>query len=358
MRIKVSKRETISPTYRYLSPVIAVVLALLFGMVVLYITGFNPFTVYRAMWHGAFGSLYGLSETMVKAIPLMLCALGVGLAFRMLMWNIGAEGQLYMGAIGATWVALTLPDSSAYILIPLMIVAGMVLGGLWALLSAIPRAFLGVNEIITSLMLNHVAISIMEYLIHGPWKDPHGFGFPLTPVFSSAARLPTIGDSRVHYGLVLAFVAAIILFFVLKKTKWGYEVRVIGESPAVARYAGMNMARNIIIVMFISGALAGLAGMTEVSAIAGRLQRGLSPGYGYSAIIIAWLGKLNPVTIIVVSILFGALLVGGFSAQFIGVPAASVNMLQGSMLFFLLAAEFLGRYQFQLVPKKEAQSNE
>lgn len=347
----------VSPIYRYLSPIIAILLALLFGMIFLYLTGFNPLTVYKAIWQGAFGDSYGVSETLVKAIPLMLCALGVGLAFRMLMWNIGAEGQLYMGAIGATWVALSMPEASAVVVIPLMILAGMVLGGLWALLSALPRAFLGVNEIITSLMLNHVAISIMEYLIHGPWKDPRGFNFPLTPMFSNAARLGTIGDSRVHYGIFLAFFVAIVLFFVLKKTRWGYEVRVIGESPTVAKYAGMNLSRNIIIVMFISGALAGLAGMTEVSAIAGRLQRGLSPGYGYSAIIIAWLGKLNPATIILVSILFGALLVGGFSAQFIGVPAASVNMLQGSMLFFLLGAECLGRYQFQLVRKKGEKIN-
>ncbi|MCR4425545.1 MAG: ABC transporter permease [Firmicutes bacterium] len=348
MKVRLEKRVAASPVYRFFSPVLAVIMALIFGAVFLWASGFNPAEVYLKMWWGAFGDSYGISETVVKAIPIMLCALGIALAARMLLWNVGAEGQFYMGAVAASWVALSMRQAPAWQVLPLMALAGMAGGALWALVPAIPRALLGVNEIITTLMLNYVAIHWVEYLVHGPWRDPGSLNFPLSAPFSRAARLPMIGDTRVHAGLLFGLAAATLLTFVLWRTKWGYEVRVIGENPRAARYAGMNITRNVMIVLCAAGALAGLAGMAEVSAIAGRMQKGLSPGYGYSAIIVAWLAKLSPWGIVVVSILFGGLLVGGYSAQFIGVSAASVNMLQGAMLFFVLAAEVMGRYRIRV----------
>lgn len=345
------KRLQPSPVTAVTVPIVAVILALGLGAVFLAFTGFNPFEVYRSMLYGAVGTKYGFSETIVKAIPLMLTGLGVSVAFRMLLWNIGAEGQLYMGAFGASWVALTFPDLPFYIMLPAMFAAGCLAGGLWACLPAIPRAKWGVNEVITTLMLNYVAILWVDYLIYGPWKDPQGFNFPLTAPFSEAAILPSLFGTRVHLGLVFALVAALMLVIVLWRTRWGYEIRVTGESARAAAYAGMNIKRNIILVMFLSGALAGLAGMSEVAGITHRLQHGISPGYGYTAIIIAWLAKLHPVAVILVSFLFGGLIVGGYSVQTSGVPAATVSMLQGAILFFVLGGEILTRYRIHFGSK-------
>jgi simple sugar transport system permease protein len=341
----IERRPERSTLFRIVSPALAVLTALVFGALFLKLSGFDPLAVYGGMWRGAFGDAYGLSETLVKAIPIALCALGITVAFRMNLWNIGAEGQLYAGAMAATGVALSFPETPAPLLLTAMAAAGMAAGALWALLSAVPRAWVGANEILTTLMLNYVAVFLAEYLIHGPWKDPASFNFPLSPAFSETARLPAFGDTRVHAGLLFALAAAAALTAALRKTKWGYELRLVGANPAVATYAGIGIGRHILVAMAVGGAMAGLAGMTEVSAITGRLQYGLSPGYGYSAIIVAWLAKLSPAGILVMSFLFGGLLVGGYAVQFIGVPAAAVNMLQGAMLFFWLAAEFFGQYR-------------
>jgi len=351
--LQIEKKLVVSPLTTIITTTISILLALVFGGIFLAATGHNPLEVYRLMYEGAFGTPYALSETTVKAIPLILCSLGISIAFRMLLWNIGAEGQLYMGAMGATWVALTFPDAPAIILLPLMFVAGFVCGAVWALIPAIPRAFLNVNEIITTLMLNYVAILWVEYLIYGPWKDPEGFNFPLTRQFTEGAILPTLGDSRIHFGLIIGLLAAIAIYFILHYTKWGYEIRVIGESEVAARYAGINVKRNILLAMLISGGLAGLAGMSEVSGLAHRLQPGVSIGYGYTAIIIAWLAKLNPWVIIVVSFLFGGLLVGGYALQTVGLPWATASMLQGAILFFVLGGDIFSRYKFTFRRGKE-----
>lgn len=346
------KRLEPSPAMAVIIPILSVIMALGLGAVFLKLTGFHPLEVYRDMLNGAVGSKYGFSETVVKAIPLMLAGLGVSVAFRMLLWNIGAEGQFYMGTFGASWVALTFPDLPVYIMLPAMFVTGCLMGGFWACLPAIPRAKWGVNEVITTLMLNYVAILWVDYLVYGPWKDPKGFNFPLTAPFSKAATLPTLFSTRVHLGLVFALVAALVLAVVLWHTRWGYEIRVTGESARAASYAGINIRRNIILVMFLSGALAGLAGMSEVAGITHRLQHGISPGYGYTAIIIAWLAKLHPAGIILVSFLFGGLIVGGYSVQTSGVPAATVSMLQGAILFFVLGGEILTRYRIHFGHKE------
>ncbi|WP_420795385.1 ABC transporter permease [Desulfofalx alkaliphila] len=346
------KRADASPAGNILVPLFSVVLALLTGAVFLWLSGHDPARAYMTMFKGAFGSGYGISETIVKSIPLMLCALGVAIAFKMKLWNIGAEGQLVMGAVGATWVALNFPDYPALVLIPAMFIMGTLCGGIWGMLPAIPRAYLGVNEIITTLMLNYVAILWMEYLVYGPWRDPQGFNFPLTAAFADAARLPTFGDSRVHAGLLIAVVLAVIIYYGMKHTRWGYEVKVIGESETAARYAGMSISKNIILVMMVSGAIAGIAGMAEVSGLMHRLQDSISVGYGYTAIIIAWLSHLHPGAIIAVSILFGGLEAGGYSLQTTGIPAAIVSMLQGLILFFVLGGQILTRYRIVFNSKK------
>ena len=321
--------------------------ALTFGGLLLALSGENPLTVYQAMLGGALGSWNGVAETLVKTTPLLLAGLGVAVAFRMQLWNIGAEGQLYFGAIFAAWMALYLaPGAPGWLLVPLMIVASMVGGGLWGLIPGALRAYFGASEIITSLMLNYVAILFSDYLIHGPWRDPQAFGFPGTPAFPDAAWLPNWGATRVHLGLLFGLVAAVLLWFLLRRTRWGYEISVMGENPRAALYAGMPMTRTILLVMALSGALAGLAGMSEVAGIGHQLQRNLSPGYGYAAIIVAWLARLHPFGAILVAFLLAALTVGGDQLQMIiGLPAAIAPMLQGTILFFLLGGDFLTRYR-------------
>ncbi len=345
--VRLEKRGGVSGTSVLPVTILSVLLSLAFGGIFLQLTGHDALEIYGLMFSGAFGSAYGISETLVKAIPLMLAGLGISLAFRMKLWNIGAEGQLYIGAFAASWVPLTFPDLPAYEMIPAMILLGMAAGGLWALLPAIPRAYLGVNEIISTLMLNYVAILWVDYLVFGPWKDPKGFNFPLSAPFSEAARLGTVGNTRVHTGIFFALIVAVIIYIIINRTKWGFEIRVIGESEPAARYAGMDIRRNILLVMLVSGAICGLAGMTEVSGITGRLQPNLSPGYGYTAIIVAWLSKLNPFAILLVSVLFGGLQVGGYLVQTSGVPASVATMLQGAILFFVLGGDILTRYRIR-----------
>lgn len=345
------RQPTPSRLATILIPLASILLAYLAGGILLLVSGHDPLAVYGAMLNGAFGSTNGLAETLVKTIPLLLTALGVSIAFKMLLWNIGAEGQLHMGAIAATGTALYLiPGAPAIIIIPAMVVAGFIGGAVWGLIPGALRAYLKVNEIITSLLLNYVAILFAEYLVYGPWKDPKGFGFPGTPPLPDAAWLPRLAPTRVHLGLLFGLLAAVIIFIILRRTVWGYEIRVIGENERAARYAGMNIARNILLVMAISGGLAGIAGMSEVAGIAHQLQRNLSPGYGYTAIIIAWLAKLNPWVIVLVSFLFAGLLVGGDQLQIsMGLPAAIAPMLQGTILFFLLGGEILANYRIRRV---------
>ena len=352
MAIRIERRLAPSRKAGYLIPMGSLAMALLFGAIILAIAGANPLATYWAMVVGAFGSGYAISETLVKAIPLMLCGLGVSVAFRMRFWNIGAEGQLAMGGFAAAGVALYLPRQlpglSPWLLLPCMVVAGLLAGALWGMIPALLKAYLKVNEIIVTLMMNYIAILWIEYLFYGPWRDPDGYGFPGSAPFVKAGWLPRWPGTRVHLGLLFAIIAAILIWVVLERTKWGYEIRVIGENPRAARYAGISLIRNIILVMILSGGLAGIAGMAEVAGISHRLQKGLTVGYGFSAIIVAWLARLNPWGVLAVGVLLAGLLVGGDQIQIsMGLPAAVASILQGAILFFMLGGAFLGEYRIR-----------
>jgi simple sugar transport system permease protein len=335
-----------------LSPLILLVLALLVGAVLLRLAGANPWTVYGSMAELAFGSAYAWSDTTIKATPLILAGLGVSIAFRMRLWNIGAEGQLFLGAWMATGVALFwLPrETPAFWMLTAMAVAGFIGGALWGLIPGVLKAKLNVNEIITTLMLNYVAILWNNYFVYGPWSER---GFGLTPQFPRSAWLPRFtdyGDAvpalrglTAHLGIFLAVILAVALWQVWQRTRWGFEVAVVGDNPRAARYAGINLARNIMLVMALSGGLAGLAGMSEVAGVVHRLQERFSPGYGFTAIIVAWLAKLNPLAIVVVSYLFAGLLVGGDAIQ----PAGIDQLLQGVILFVVVGGEMLLRYRIR-----------
>ena len=362
MRIVFERRLEPSRLIAFLVPVASFILALIMGGILLLAAGVDPIETYKAMFDGAFGSSYARSEMLVKAIPLMLTGLAVSIAFRMLFWNIGAEGQLVIGAIATAWVPLfLLADSTlpTWVILVIMGVAAFLGGALWGLIPALLKAYLRVNEIITTLMLNYVAILLMDYLYTGPWKDKEGYGFPGTASFKEFAALPRLpeewGFGRVHLGLIIAIVAAVLIWLVLTRTKWGYEIRVIGENPEAARYAGISLVRNILLVMILSGGLAGLAGYGQVAGIAFRLQKGIAVGDGFTAIIIAWLAKLHPIGVLIVAVLMAALSVGGDQITItMGLPAAMARVLQGAILFFVLGGEIFVRYRLRWVRTAEA----
>ncbi|HCC00223.1 MAG TPA: ABC transporter permease [Ruminococcaceae bacterium] len=350
---RLKKVEQASPLKTVVITLISICLGLLFSALLLLFTGNDPGEIYGDIVFASVGSAYGWSETLVEMTPLALCALGVSVAFRMKLWNIGAEGQFYMGAFGATFCALHFPNLSQWILLPLMFVAALICGGIWGLIPAIPKALWNVNETISTLLLNYIAISWVAYLVFGPWKDPSGNNFPLTAAFSNNASIPSIGGTRISYAIILVAVFAVVLFLLLRHSKWGYEIRVSGSSRKAAEYAGMNYVRNILVVLFISGAISGIAGMTEVSGVLHKLQQSISPGYGYTAIIIALLGRLNPLSIVLVSFLMGGLVVGGYDLQTLGFPSSISSMFQGAILFFVLAGELFCNYR---LVRKEVQA--
>jgi general nucleoside transport system permease protein len=319
----------------------AVGVGLVLSALVLLTIGVSPWEALTSLLEGAFGSEFALTQSALKAIPLALTGLAVALCLRMRLWNIGAEGQFHAGAIGASWAALAFPDSTAWVLLPLMIGAGMVAGAAWAALAAVPRALWGVNEIITTLLLNYVAILAVAYLVTGPWRSEASFNLPVSDVFGPGAELPRIGDSLLHIGVFFPLVAALVLYVLLNRSRWGYEVRMIGASPDAARVAGMSTVKNILVVMLTAGALAGVAGMVEVSTSFGRLRQGISPGYGYMAIVIAALAAANLAGTLVVAFLFGGFIVGAFALQSLGVPQAFVLLLQGIILFCALAGSHI-----------------
>jgi simple sugar transport system permease protein len=348
---RVERRVDCPAWLNWAIPAGAVATALLAGALLLFSLGVSPFQAYAAMFRGALGDAWGVSETIVKAIPLTLAGLAVGLSFTMVVWNIGAEGQLVMGALASVAIVRYAFVDSAPVMFLLMFLGAALAGGLWAGFSGYLKARWNVNEIITTLMMNYIAILLTEYFIYGPWRDPSSLGFPMTAPFPDAARLPVFGGTRVHVGLFLAVLFAVLFRVIYRWTRWGFELRVIGNNPNAARYAGIDYMKNVLLAMFVSGAVAGIAGMTEVAGLQGRIQPGFSSGYGYTAIIVAWLARLNPLGTVFVSFLLGALLVGGDTLQVVmRLPLASVQVLQGLILFCVLGGEFFRNYR--IVPAR------
>lgn len=353
------KRKTVSKTAVIVVPFVSFAASLLLTGLLLLAFGANPVATFQAMFKGAFGSGRAFTETLVKAIPLMLTGLGVMIAFKLKFWNIGAEGQLTLAGVAATWVAVFwnswLPAS---LMLPVMILIGCIAGALWAGIPALLKTSLKVDETLVTLMLNYVAILFSQFLYYGPWRDPKGFGFPGTEMFPKAAWFPRIAG-RAHIGLYFALVAAVILWFVLNRTRWGFELKVIGNSPKAARYQGISVERNILLAVLLSGALCGLAGVGEVAGISRRLQQGLSLGYGYTAIIVAWMAQLNPFAIPFVAIIMGGLLVGGDQVQMVmGLPSSMGLLMQGLMLFPMLAGSLFTEYRIKRISSAQARESQ
>jgi simple sugar transport system permease protein len=351
-RLILRKRNEVSQRAMFLVPVLSFLTSLAFGAVLLALSGANPFVTYAAMLQGAFGSWYGISEVLVKSIPLMMTGLGVALAFKMRFWNIGAEGQLTLGGVAAAGVALFWSQHlPAWTILPLAIAAGCIAGAIWAGIPALLKAKLNVDETLTTLLLNYVAILYSEHLYYVAWRAP-GYN-------SGTERIPEIAwlprfAGRAHVGLFFALVLAFALWFVFKHTRWGFELQIIGSNQRAARYLGIDIARNIVITLLISGAISGLAGVAEVLGLARRLQQGLSVGYGYTAIIVAWMAQLNPLAVLIVAFLMAALLVGGDQIQMkMRLPASVGLVLQGMILIPMLAGMIFREYDLQLVDTGE-----
>lgn len=303
--------------------------------------GRNPILAYGEIFKGALGSTYGLSEVVVRAIPLMLCAVATAIPARMGLLNVGPEGQLHAGALVATWGALTFGALPRGMLLPGLVVLGLLGGGAGAFVPAFLRWKAGVNETISTLLLNYVIILLVEYMVRGPWKDPMSFNWPFTPEFSESARLPFYWGTRIHAGLWFALVAVALFYFALHRTRWGYEVRVIGDNPEAARRAGIPIGRYTLVTMCIGGALAGLAGMAEVCAVQSRLRPGISTGFGYTGFLVSWLALHNPIAIVVMALLLGVLSVGGDMIQIsLGLPYATVNILMALIFFIVLGSRY------------------
>jgi general nucleoside transport system permease protein len=334
---------------RIASPLIAAVAMLITGFLIFTFLGKEPIQAFYVFFIKPIDTSYGFSELLLKATPLILCGLGLAIAYRANVWNIGAEGQLVMGAIAGSGVALTFGDTNGSWVLPLMLVAGVAGGIVWAAIPAFLRTRFNTNEILVTLMLVYVAQLILSYLVHGPWRDPAGYNFPQSRVFGEAELLPVlVQGTRVSWAFVLALALAGASWFFSAKTFAGFRTLVAGLAPAAARYAGFSEKRNIWLALLISGGTAGLAGICEVAGPIGQLQPTVSPGYGFAAIIVAWVGRLHPLGIVLSALLMSLLYLGGEAAQMqLSLPSAVTGLFQGLLLFYVLAADLFIGYRLR-----------
>ena len=350
MLLKLEPRALPSVWLRYCSPLIALVLTLVSGMVLFSALGQNPLVALYTFFIRPIDNLYGLSELTIKAAPLLLCAVGLTVGFRGNVWNIGAEGQLTMGAICGGGLALAFYGDEGPWLLPLMIVGGAVGGMAWGAIPAFLKTRFNANEILTSLMLTYVAIQLLGYLVHGPWRDPEGYNFPETRLFADQALLPILLEgTRMHFGVVLALLAAVAGWILLSRTFAGFQIKVVGQALAAANYAGYSRTRVIWMSFLIGGGCAGIAGLGEVAGPIGQLHPVISPGYGFAAIIVAFLGRLHPLGVVLASLLMALTYLGGESLQMnLNLPLAITGVFQGMLLFFVLASDVFIRYRIRV----------
>jgi simple sugar transport system permease protein len=352
MRVELVPRAEPSGLARALAPVVAFLAAFGIAGGVIALLGQSPLAAFDVYVVQPLGDPWALQELLVKATPLALIAIGLSYCFRANLWNIGAEGQFVMGAVFGGWLALATHGSEAggWVL-PTMLVLGAVGGMIYALLPAFLKTKFGANEILTSLMLVYVAQLTLDYLVRGPWRDPQGFNFPQSVTFDPAATLPPVIEAgRVHWGALFALVAVIVSLLVFSRTLFGYRLRLTGDAPRAARFAGFDERVTTLLTFSISGALAGLAGISEVSGQIGQLQPSISPGYGFTAITVAFLGRLNPLGILVASLVVALTVIGGESAQILlRLPLDLTQAFQGILLLCVLSADALVTYRVRFV---------
>ena len=328
-------------------PIIAVTLTIITGSIIFAIMGFDPFFALTTFFISPISNSYGISELLVKATPLALIAVGLSFCFKNNLYNIGAEGQLTMGAVVGGGIGIYFHDTQGFWVLPLMVCGGAIGGALWATIPAFLKIRFNTNEILTSLMLVYIALLILDYLVVGPWKDPNGFSFPKTRKFGDSGRMPILFSGlRVHFGIIITLIGIFVSCLIFSKTMLGYQLKVTGFSPIASRYAGFSQNKLIYIAFIIAGACAGIAGLGEVSGPIGLLYRDISPNYGFTAIIVAFLGRLHPIGIVFASLVIALTYLGAEDAQlFMQIPAAVGFVFQGLVLFYLLGAELLVNYK-------------
>lgn len=350
MRIRFEARPEPSRLARWLSPLVAALAVLVIGFVLFAAMGKDPWQALYTFFIEPIDTVYDVGELLLKASPIMLCAVGLAVGYRANVWNIGAEGQLVMGAIAGGGVALAFHGSESVLVLPAMIVAGMAGGMLWAAIPALLRTRFNANEILVSLMLVYVASLVLSLLVHGAWRDPEGFNFPQSKLFTDSALLPNLlPETRLNAGFLIALLVVGAGWLFMRKSLPGFRMRVAGLAPAAANYAGIAASRTVWMGMLIGGACAGLAGVGEVAGPIGQLLPVVSPGYGFAAIIVAFVGRLHAIGILFASLLMSLLYLGGESAQLnLALPSAVTGLFQGTLLFFLLAADVFIHYRIRL----------
>lgn len=353
--IKIERLRTTQLSTSIIVAAGSIILSLLISAIVLKIMDYEPFKVFSITFSKTYFQKNGILENIVMLVPLSLCALSVVIAAKAGLWNIGVEGQFFAGAIGATGIAMAFPNLPSPILITLMFITGAAVAGIICYISVLPKVYLGISEILTTILMNSIILYFVKYFVYSAWKDP-GTVAAQTPEFVDAAKLGIlIPGSRVHFGLIIAIVIIIACHYFIKKSVYGYELRAVGENHKGATYAGINAKKYFFLSMFISGCLAGAAGMLEVSGIVHRLQPTISADYGFSAFVIAWIARLDVLAIIVISYLFSGLIVAGFKMQMMGLPGSIIFMIKGLVLLFILGGEVLTLLKFTWVRKdKEA----
>ena len=347
MRLQFEPRPTPSLAAQVLAPVAAFALTVVFGSIFFLILDLDPFETLHVFLIRPLSSANGISEWLLKASPLILIGLGLAIGFRANVWNIGAEGMFICGAISAGWFALAFGEGDHAWLLPLMALAGIAGGMAWASVPAFLKVRFSTNEILVTLMLNYVAVLLLGYLVRGPWRDPLGFNFPQTALFGPSALFdPLVGVYRVNTSIFITLVAVGIAWLFVQHTFTSYRMTVGGAAPAAARFAGFRDSHSVWLGLLAGGGCAGLAGMMEVAGPLGQLTGHISPGYGFAAIIVAFIGRLHPFGIVLGGLLLSLLYMGGESAQImLRLPAALTRTFQGALLFFLLAADFFIYYR-------------
>jgi len=351
MRIELQRRTRPSPLFAMLSPLLALALTLIAGAIMFSALGKAPLSALYSFFVEPLLDVWSLHELAIKAAPMILIAVGLSVCYRSNNWNIGAEGQFTMGAIIGSILPITFYEWQSPLLLPMMMVMGALGGALYGAIPALLKTRFNTNEILTSLMLVYIAQLFLDWLTRGPWKDPGGFNFPQSRSFVSDAVLPEIlASGRTHYGLVFAIVAAVLIWFMMRYTLKGFQVVVLGESERAGRFAGFSARKMVWFSFMLSGALAGLAGISEVSGSIGHLQPAISPGYGFTAIIVAFLGRLNPLGIIAAGFVLALTYLGGEAAQLsLGISDKVTRVFQGLILFFVLSCDTLILYKVRIV---------
>ncbi|MGF1659146.1 MAG: ABC transporter permease [Rubrimonas sp.] len=354
--IALEPRARPSTALSLLSPVIAIALTLVAGAALIAALGRDPGQALWVYFVSPFMDGYSRAELTVKAAPLALIGAGLAVCFRANVWNIGAAGQFTLGAIFAGWLALAMPQAASKLWLVPYLAAGALGGLLWAAIPALLRVRFNANEILVSLMLTYVAALLLDFLVRGPWRDPLAFGFPQSPRFSQGFILPVLLDgTRLHLGLVVAIAACVALWVMMARTMRGFELRVFGAAPRAGAFAGFSGDRTIWFALLLSGGLAGLAGAVEVSAAIGRVQPDIGAGYGFTAIIVAFLGRLNPLGALAGAFILAVSYIGGENAQILlKLPKNVTGVFQGMLLFFLLATDTLIRWRIVWATRREA----